>query len=71
MKIRGKKINVSQRKALTDYGITNPDDYLYTKTEVVNMNGGKRLNHDCAKLERYVFIHRETGEIIRCDSGRI
>lgn len=71
MRIRGKKINISQRNALMNNGITNPDDYLYTKTEVVNMNGGKRLNHDCAKLEQFVFIHRETGDVIRCNSGRI
>lgn len=65
MKIRGKKLTVSQRRILINNGIKEPDDYLYVKTETVNLNGGKRLNQNCPKIDKLVIIHRETGVVKR------
>lgn len=65
MKIRGKKLTVSQKNILVKNGINEPDDYLYVKIETVNLNGDKHLTQDCPKIEKLVVIHRETGEVKR------
>lgn len=65
MKIRGKKLTSSQRRILTNSGIQNPDDYLYVKTEVINLGGKKHLDQNCPKIENIIVIHRENGEVKR------
>lgn len=66
MKIRGKKLTVAQKKILTNNGIDTPDDYLYTKTEQIDIRGnGKHLDQKLPKIEKIVVINRVTGETKR------
>lgn len=65
MRIKGKKLTVSQKNILQNNGISQPDDYLYVKMETINLGDGRRLNQRCPKIENMVVIHRETGDVKR------
>lgn len=71
MRIRGKKLTVSQKNILKNNGISQPDDYLYIKMETVNLGGGRRLTQGCPKVENMVVIHRETGEVKRIPTKEV
>lgn len=65
MRIKGKKLTVSQKNILKNNGISQPDDYLYVKMETINLGDGRRLSQRCPKVENMVVIHRETGDVKR------
>lgn len=71
MRIRGKKLTVSQKNILKNNGISQPDDYLYIKMETVNLGGGRRLTQGCPKVENMVVIHRGTGEVKRIPTKEV
>ena len=76
MKIKGKKITNSQRKLLAANGFDS-NQYLYVKSAVYNEGdensnkSGQNLSANISKVEYLIFVNKETGEEIKCESRRL
>lgn len=64
--MKGKKPTVHQRNALKRKVKDDWVNYLYLKEEVVNVGDEEHnLQRDSMKETRYVFIHKDTKEILK------
>lgn len=76
MRIKGKKITYAQRKLLIDNGFDSTQ-YLYVKSAVYNEGdensnrSGQNLSANINKIEYLIFVNKETGEEIKCESRRL
>ena len=76
MKIKGKRLTIAQHNLLKANGFDSKL-YLYLKTSVYNRGeennkkAGQRLTQGTSKVEYQIFVHRETGEEIKCEIRKV
>lgn len=62
--MKGKKPTAAQRNALKRKVKDDYINYLYLKEEVIDDNGN-RLGRDTVKETFYVFMHKDTKDVIK------
>lgn len=68
-RIKGKIPTREQRRILSNAGVTDSTDWLYLETRYVAIDGSKNLTRNSEKRTQTLFINKETGFILRCDSN--
>lgn len=64
--MKGRKLSVAERKILKKNKISDPENYLYLKIDVVDVDGNKSTSHFRDKEKYLVVRNKETNEEKRC-----